>query len=551
MKSKISTSIRIAAVLILAAVFTVWNVQLSRECGRLSTVSNYDDVSYLNHASRIYYEAKLNGTWQALKALTTDYLHAPFPVLNALLGFAILGHDLDTVYYALLTVVATYLLAISFVCRKLSAGWWIASVLSALAVPFAAFSAVEFRPDLIWATIIGVSGVSWIGEDGVFQKQRNSMWFGAALGVALLVKPSTFAMTLLVFGSCWLLAAHRAYATHLETLSTFARSLITGGSATLLVCGWYWIQHGAQILDYFYANSFGRNRDVWAYGGDLGDRLTYYFQGPALNSNLGLFFVPLIALYAVGSLRDLLVMSGTDRRIRGASFVLMLLGLALINAAFGMKSPYLGGSFYGFCIFGGFFYGSQGLLAIQNSSTPQWFRCLAGAALVGLAWTIHRFPDAGKVNSEAAANQKFANLAALNDLALCAKRGDLVLYTQGNPIVPEFLDIELRARGKPIRWTSGAMERTMKKLEQMIVQADFVFVQDQELIGAPGDKIPGEKFQPELRNFLNAQPDWKILKAYELTGSKKVYLYHRTRGQYASYQAEEGGSPTPEDSAQH
>lgn len=516
----------ILLLLVTAFLFTAFHLNASRSVGRLSTVSNYDDVVYLNNASVVYFLAQQEGLAAAARHLFTKSLHAPFPVFNALAGFAVFGYSLDRVYYALTLVVFTYLLGVGIFARRLPDSLWIAVVAVALAVPFAAFSAVEFRPDLMWATLIGFAGVAWIGESGVFSKRRYSVLFGLALGFLLFVKPSTFAMTLLVMGGCWFLAAVRALFSREVAVGVIARNLAITLLAAFLVCGWYWVQHGKEIFDYFYANSFGANQDIWAYRGSLVERYAYYFRGVALDSNLGLFWLPLVLIYLAGSVRDLV--NGCGMRIRGVSFLWMLLCLVIVNSVFGMKSPFLGGSLYGFVIFGAFFYLPEFLGAfVARFVRPEALRWIVAVVLVVAAWNMQRFPPAGRVHAEAAANQKTANLGALADLQATVAPSQCILFTHGNPIVPEFLEMELRAQGKPVHFQCGSLARTLAELQPSFSESDFVFVQDQQIVGAPGDAIPGEKLQPEIKSYLDANPQWRLLDTYPLSGEKNVYLYQK------------------------
>jgi len=55
-----------------------------------------------------------------------------------------------------------------------------------------------------------------------------------------------------------------------------------------------------------------------------------------------------MAVFLTGCLRDLRNKADLSFRLRGASMLWMILGLALLNGYFTVKSPYLGGAFYGF-----------------------------------------------------------------------------------------------------------------------------------------------------------------------------------------------------------
>ena len=187
------------------------------------------------------------------------------------------------------------------------------------------------------------------------------MWFGVGFGMALLTKPSTFAMTILVFGGTWFLAAVIAKGGRRASFRQISLGLLVTIATVLVTSGWYCLPHARETYDYFYQNSFGENKDVWLFPGTFWDRMMFYISGPSLQSNLGWLILPLLGFYIYGAVRDLVWPSELADRLRGASFLWMLGCLYLVNGAFTMKSPFLGGSFYGFVIFGGLWYLVQNL----------------------------------------------------------------------------------------------------------------------------------------------------------------------------------------------
>ncbi len=519
--------------MLIAFLSTSVNLNVSREVGRLSTVSNYDDIVYLNKAASAYFLLQEKGCLESAKWLFNDQLHAPFSVLNGLLGYLVFGFSLDRVYYALSTVLFTYLCFVYAIARRLPPFALVGILFASLAIPFATLCSIEFRPDLMWATLLGGAGVILLGTDRAFLRARYGLLVGAILGIILLVKPSTFAMTLVVFGGCWFLSASRSYLTQATNLKAILHSGLLSIIAMLSISGWYWAKHGESVINYFLINSFGAQKDIWVFRGSMSERLGYYFSGAALQSNLGVFFFPLSLLYLSGSFSDIFLSKQTSARLRGASFLWMIVCLAVVNAFFTMKSPYLGGSFYGFLIFGGIWYGVRFLKRILPVIPSSFLlRTTLASLIVTLAWSIRKYPCVGILHKEAASNQLLVNRGLLMDLSrMIPKEGATVMFTQCNPAVPEFLQAELRARGKPMKFLEfAAMNRTMKAMLETMKDADFVVVQDQKIIGAPGDLIPGEALQPELRQYLLSSNDvWSHACDYLLPDGKKVYLFKRNK----------------------
>ena len=211
----------------------------------------------------------------------------------------------------------------------------------------------------------------------------------------------------------------------------------------------------------------------------------------------------------------------------------MLGCLYLVNGAFTMKSPFLGGSFYGFVIFGGLWYLVQNLTRFaqqEREMIPAIRRRLKGvtaASMISIAWVGHDFPKVSLVNEEMAGNQKTINQALVKDLLRNAKSSKVSLVlTQGNPVVQEFLRMEFRRRNLPVVIENCAMTRTKDAIIATANQMRFVVLQDQKLVGSPITyAIPAEKFQPELLAYFRNAPGWKPVATYPTRTGEHVYLF--------------------------
>lgn len=527
----------VAVVVLLALIaiaFTSVNLGISRHIGRLSNVPNYDDVVYLNSASKIYHLTKEIGLRKAATVLFGTELHAPFPVLNGLAGFFLFGTDVNHVYYMLAVVVLTYLLFAAAVTRGPPLAIWIGLTLSTLALPFATMCALEFRPDLMWATMLGGSCVLFLTAPRPFDSWKASVLYGVALGLVLLIKPSTFAMTLLVMGGTWFLAAVIAIVGKAADWKQVLKGWLFTLLAMTVVSGWYCVPHAHEILDYFYVNSFGDNKDVWSYKGDLFARLTYYVRDNALQSNTGNLMLLLALLYIGGAIRDIAKGPDLAARLRGGAFLWMLGCLFAVNAVFNMKSPFLGGSFYSYLIFGALWYSAQFLRRFAESGllAGRWSHCFVASLVLAVGIAGHQFPDASRMNIISRFAQRTINHAILHDLLVnTPQRRCTIVLTQGNPIVGEFLQMEFWNRGKRLTFVSAAFCKDVKSVIDMTQGAQFIALQDQKLQGSPGDAIPGEVIELDLIKAFNANPDWKLIGEYPDQSGRHAYLYERVKGQ--------------------
>ncbi len=519
------------AIFLLALAFTAAQLHVSSCVGRLSSIPAYDDVAYLNDASRIYYLAKTDGLATALGFFFTGYQHSPFVIANAVAGHVLFGPHVRLIYFMLTLVVAAYLAGVAYFARGLPLLLRAGLVSGSLGIPFATLCAVEFRPDLMWATVLGVSGVAFLASEWPFARRRSALLYGSALGLALLVKPSTFAMTLLVLGGVWILAAAIALATRSATPGLVARGFGLSTLAAALVAGWYLVPHAGDVFAYFYKNSFGDYKDVWSFKSGQWDQWTYYARGFALASNLGLFALPLLALGVAGPLRDIFYGRSLCERLRGGAFLWMLAGLFVVNAAFGMKSVYLGGSFYGFAIFAGLWQASR---LLQECVARGWLagwprQTLLGGACAAAALLSIRTPPAGWANNVVRDAQLSVNKGVLERLLAEKKPSLSLVVVQGGPLIWEYLQMECRRRGVALAVRDAKMATDASSVLARAENADFIALQDSALAGSPGDAIPGERLQPALIAHFGTNPQWHLAGRYSDQAGKFAYLYARGR----------------------
>ena len=57
--------------------------------------------------------------------------------------------------------------------------------------------------------------------------------------------------------------------------------------------------------------------------------------------------------------------------------------------------------------------------------------------------------------------------------------------------------------------------------------ARFVVVQDPAIVGASGDRIPGEAYQVELLERFGKSPGWALAATYPQSRGKHVYLFEQ------------------------
>ena len=528
--SKRNLFILVIVVMVSSIMFTAYSLDLSRKIGRLSTVPNYDDVTYFIKASEIYFKFKENGAASGMELLATKNLHAPFTSLNALAGFAVFGFDLDRVYYSQIVVLLAYLFFVGWFSRKLNLVFRASLLIASLALPFASLCVMVFRPDQMSGVVVGGLAVAILTSEDLFEKRWSGLIVGSVLGLALLVKSTTFALILLVVGGAWFLAAMRMLILKKCTVGATVLNALLILASTMLVAGWYLVQHYQELWAYFIDNSFGINKDVWKLPGGIYEHLSYYFHGDTLQSSLGLFATPIVFLFVGGSLYDLLLSRRFDRKLLGAEFLWMLGCISVVYFLQGIKNQYMGGVLYMFLFYGALFYLESLLLKFENIrfGKPMLGYCVA-VLLVGFSWCLHRFPETERANGVWAANSKSMTLGVTGDLSKqIGSKSVPVLFTQGMPIIPEDVIMALKAQSKELVYGSAALTAHLTDVIATLPRYEYVVLQDRGVEGRPGFPMPPEEWEEDLKCYLDKQPEWTLVGAYPSLDGKKGYLYGRT-----------------------
>ncbi len=339
-------TLRWPLIFLLAVGFTWLCVQHLQQKGRLSNVPNYDDVTYFAPATDLVESVREGGIDGLKSFLFRDWLHSPYSIGLAAAAYFIGGENDAAPYAANVVVVIAYLLGIGYFARKCGAAEFFLLLWIGLTLPFAAMAVAEFRPDLAWAMVTGFTVVFTLTREDFFERGRNSLIFGVLAGIDLLIKPSTFAMTLLAlgaaFGGRWLVEFARV---ERETawrvaLPRAAAALGMGG----LVASPYYFFHWRDTWQYFYTNSFGRNAGVWTAHGNRWHQWLFYVSRPGASSNFGRVFY-LVEAGIVALLIWQFRRSGRVGRLQ-IGFLALIMGMIYgINSMANAKTCFLGGAF--------------------------------------------------------------------------------------------------------------------------------------------------------------------------------------------------------------
>ncbi len=516
------------AIVLVAAVFTALAVQLSFRQGRLSAVPNYDDAVYFLSATRLIEAGRAEGMSGAAEELRSEGLHSPWSLALAGGAFLTLGYAEWGPYAFNVLVVIAFLAALSWMWRELRWREWGCGMVFFLATPFATLAVVEFRPDLVWAVAVGFCGVYGLVVPGYLDRMRPRLIHAVLCAAALLVKPSTFAMTLIVFGYS---VGVRVVLDSVIAKRTAWREIgRTAGWQALVIVGLtavYVFPFGADTWHYFWTNSFGANEAIWRAPVTVAEKWLYYGVGFGAANNLGW-----AGALLVGVVGWAVWMSWRRRSWEGVSPWVALGGLVLLtyglSSGFGMKSPFLGGAFIGCFLFAGAFawgevFGIAGV-EVRTLRTRKWFA--VGLALVSVLiwrWPPYAWAQAG----ESGRNFSEVQNQVIDVIEKLPLRNRVrLLFSQSGPLMRENVEMWLLRSGHETSAVKGGFLPTADRFKQKMRRADLVFVQDSGMRDSFAN-LPGERVMGEFVKSVQAADEFELAgEAVGMDGGK-VYVYVR------------------------
>ena len=516
--------------LLVSGVFVYRSILESFAHGRLATEPNYDDVGYFYSGALLLQAFRSGHIFEAL----ISYMHSPFSVLLAAASFAIWGAQDWAPYAGNMLVVISYLLALCYFLRPLPLGVQMGLLLAFLSLPFATMAVVEFRPDLVWATLVGFAAIYLCCTDQDFSSRGEAVGIGLIYGAAMMTKPSTFLMTSSVIGLAGLLRLLRqAVLGKLKTF-TLLRWLVIFLFAALLVAGFYYGLHYRRIWRYFYDNSFGENKDIWIADQSLLSHLSHYIGADnAARSNLGRWRMPLLIFAALSWLVGMRRAGGLERHLILGSLATLVTAAWLASSLFGMKSPFLGGAFYGTLIFAVAYLLTETLkLALPTLSRPI-VQSVAFVSLVALSYLMHTWPGYSEWNSARAQFYRKANIGVWNEIQGASKNfrpSDGVLdiyYSNSSPIPPELQRLRALQRQVRIRVRHGSMAASMEAQRGIFEGCDMLIVQDPGLPEV-NLNVPGEKLQSSITQEVLSTSRFSLAREIVLSDNKRIYVLHNT-----------------------
>jgi hypothetical protein len=279
---------RAAIAAILAAVVVWATIDASLENGRLQCFPRVDDVIYMARGAEWLRLARESGLGEVARAYAENPPHSPWGAGVAAIGFAVFGVQ-EWVPYAMGFIqVFIALLIGAILLRKTPWPGWLAGMITLACAPLLVAGVQNFKPDY-FAAILTAGGILHalhrpIAKAGAWR----SVLTGAIFGAALLVKPSIFALTLLLLGGSVGVAA--VVDVLIRRRLELARHLRHGFSALLgclAVASPHFVVAGPKVAQYMYDNMLGERSDLWAPDRTAAEHAAFFLTGPSGKVMLG------------------------------------------------------------------------------------------------------------------------------------------------------------------------------------------------------------------------------------------------------------------------
>ena len=521
-------------VLLLSVAFTWLCVRGSSKIGRLSNLPNYDDVVYFVSAADFLQSVREGGVGGAVDFARRDQLHSPFSTAMAAVAFSIEGLRAAAPYRLNAILIAAYLGGLAYFLRHAERRFLALALVFFLVPPFVTMAVVEFRPDMAWATVVGFLAVFALTRADFFHNRKVAAFYGLCIGLGLLIKPTTFAMTLAVsamaFGFAWMLEVERA-----DFRSAAGRlfpTLLALALPLVLVAGPYFAIFGESVWRYFIDNSFGVNASVWVCREDRLTQWLYYLDGAGARCNLASQKITILTAWLFFAVRRSW-RAPLAVRLQTLFLAMTICIVYVVNAAAPLKSPHLGGAIYGTLFFSLAFFAGEAFASLRSASKEARFNAFSGLVLVTLvALFTYQWPEYSRWPRNAITRSFLTTNRVMERFAREHDTPGQILFTQSGPATMEQVKLLYFRRNQRVVTRSGAFFRTVEEFQSALEHCKVAIVQD---AGTPGGtaSMPAEPLQDAFVALMYAQSDFSLAQTIPIAAEdgqcRNVYIFERRK----------------------
>lgn len=543
---------RVLIWLVVAILFSVIQIQHSLNRGQLSLPPSYDDVSYFNDALgrlNIFYEKDFGG-------LLLDYVknppHSPISTLLAFVGFLIFGIQDWAPALMNFVVIFAVLLFVDYLGTGLNYGWKIFVSLSGLIWLLMGHAVIEFRPD-IFCGIITAMGViliaekPWVNISNVRQKI-----IGALVGLALLIKPVIFPVTLLLIfvAICLRILTDRFILKIPRDLKKLLLDSKVFVLYVIFVSAPYFIFGWKDTIEYIYQNQFVDLEKVWGmHALPFIERINYYVMGEGgsmmMKNDLYVWVWLIVVAFVIIAYKKM-----WKEMVHLPALVGTITVAYAIVTISSHKSPFLGVVFPCFI----FFTGMQMLIfSIRNVAIFNGFykKCLIVSIIFSLLISLRFFEwpasnDLVSPNPRSIAERNYYNgllgriydditadvrLRIQNDDESSKKKKNnskkkIYLSSMAHWVHEGSLKYyQFKLREKKFVIDTGTLSDDLDKQIKDINTSDYILAFGVPSLDTPS-WLPSARIEDQVLRFLNGSPKFVLVNTYTnpYTGAK-IFLY--------------------------
>jgi len=526
---------RLAMWAILACAFTVCQVQYSSRHGRLLVPPTYDDVAYFNDGLQRLETAYQGGLVALVREYVTRPPHSPFSSLLALVAFAVFGVVEWGPYAANVLVVFVALALLDALTGPMPTAGRIASAATLLSVPITGMAVVDFRPDIACGVLTaGAVTAVLLPPEG--DRARCTLWAGALFGLALLVKPAIFVVTVPVAILSFTLTAISARWE--PAPDSVRRELAAGVVAGCAIAAPHFILTLPHYVSYFREAIFSPGKPIAAMPGTVADQLTFYLWGQGGNFAFGSQLPLLAALFIMGTVVLVRARRAPSWRRLAAAGLVMVAAFAIPTVS-PVKQPFLGAQFAYLVVLLALVVFARGAMVLGERLG---LAALVAAALVAAAsfsWpdTFPRTPPQDVAARNALPRQVYQEVIS----HLEGNEARVYMTTTGY-FGPELLVyLALKDRRPGITARSEMLSDDLNTHLQQMDKADFVLANEPG-VAETSPYLPSSRVQAETLALVRHRPDYAEIARFPSSSGRAYFLFQRV-GAFFGWRAGPGWLP--------
>lgn len=509
-------------------------LNLSYAIGHLSHDMTWDDISYALSAVERLDTLIRAGLYEFLLSWTNPYPHSVYSEMVAMLSVFFFGIN-DFGFY-----ISNFLLLLGvyfFLIYNFGNSDRITFSLIFLFVMLSTISYAivdNFRPD--FALGLATTGLVWWMLQGIFLgRDRDFLWGGLALAVALLIKPTFFAHTVAVAAGLAILAiliqiGQRRYCRELDMRPSSALKYLALG---IIIASPYYLLAGDDIFRYFWTNTRGEQSSVWSFseGTSIYQVAKSYILGGYLNN--GGAQVPAAALIST-ALSPILYSYGKRRELTVVMLLMLVAACSFSVMVFGRhKSQFFFATFHMLIMLSAVYaVGSTSMLVTGKAKALLLSTFAAVIFLTTAQNHKYLFIDIGQdslrsVSENRAIVSQITQILAKDGLASDVyKRPASVFVPVAGPVSLPTIKWEARKAGFFITGRDLYLSGKISEYLDLARQADFV-VLPYRMEAEYNKTFPSSPIQAELAKILLQDQEFRILPSRTL--SDRYLVLERSR----------------------